>query len=42
VIDCGCGRAVPEDMKRQLARRRRAEAMALPSWIKPQLTKLVD
>jgi ATP-dependent DNA ligase len=27
---------------RPLARRRRAEATALPTWIKPQLTKLVD
>jgi DNA ligase D-like protein (predicted ligase) len=29
-------------MTRSLARNRRAEATALPSWIKPQLTKLVD
>jgi ATP-dependent DNA ligase len=29
-------------MIRLLAGRRRAEAMALPGWIKPQLTKLVD
>jgi ATP-dependent DNA ligase len=27
---------------RPLARRRRAEATALPAWTKPQLTKLVD
>jgi hypothetical protein len=33
---------VPEDRARPLARSRRAEATALPSWIKPQLTKLVD
>ena len=25
-----------------MARSRRAEATALPAWIKPQLTKLVD
>src|ERR1700751_6042322 len=29
-------------MTRSLARRRNVEAMALPAWIKPQLTKLVD
>jgi ATP-dependent DNA ligase len=29
-------------MTRSLAGSRRAEATALPSWIKPQLTKLVD
>ncbi len=29
-------------MTRSLAGRRRTEATALPSWIKPQLTKLVD
>jgi ATP-dependent DNA ligase len=29
-------------MTRSLAGSRRAEPMALPSWIKPQLTKLVD
>jgi ATP-dependent DNA ligase len=29
-------------MTRSLARNRRAEATALPGWIKPQLTKLVD
>jgi DNA ligase D-like protein (predicted ligase) len=29
-------------MTRSLAESRRAEATALPSWIKPQLTKLVD
>src|ERR1700752_983550 len=29
-------------MTRSLAGNRRAEAMALPGWIKPQLTKLVD
>jgi ATP-dependent DNA ligase len=34
--------AVPEDTARPLAGRRRAEATALPAWIKPQLTKLVD
>jgi ATP-dependent DNA ligase len=33
---------VPEDVAQPLARRRRAEATALPAWIKPQLTKLVD
>ena len=33
---------MPEDRARLLARSRRAEATALPSWIKPQLTKLVD
>jgi ATP-dependent DNA ligase len=33
---------VPEDAARPLAGRRRAEATALPGWIKPQLTKLVD
>jgi len=33
---------VPEDVARPLARRRRADATALPAWIKPQLTKLVD
>jgi hypothetical protein len=33
---------VPEDVALPLARRRRAEATALPAWIKPQLTKLVD
>jgi hypothetical protein len=33
---------MPEDVARPLARRRRAEATALPAWIKPQLTKLVD
>jgi len=33
---------VPEDRARPLAQSRRAEAAALPSWIKPQLTKLVD
>jgi ATP-dependent DNA ligase len=33
---------VPEDRARPLARRRRAEGTALPSWIKPQLTKLVN
>jgi hypothetical protein len=29
-------------MAHSLGGRRRAEAMALPGWIKPQLTKLVD
>src|ERR1700716_4169292 len=29
-------------MTRSLAGERRAEATALPSWVKPQLTKLVD
>ena len=33
---------MPEDMARPLGGRRRTEATALPSWIKPQLTKLVD
>ena len=33
---------MPEDVAQPLARRRRAEATALPSWIKPRLTKLVD
>jgi hypothetical protein len=33
---------MPEDVAQPLARRRRAEATALPAWIKPQLTKLVD
>ena len=33
---------MPEDVAQPLARRRCAEATALPSWIKPQLTKLVD
>jgi ATP-dependent DNA ligase len=32
---------VPEDRARPLAQNRRAEATALPAWIKPQLTKLV-
>jgi bifunctional non-homologous end joining protein LigD len=32
---------MPEDVARPL-RRRRAEATALPAWIKPQLTKLVE
>jgi bifunctional non-homologous end joining protein LigD len=30
------------DMTRSLSERRRAEATALPDWVKPQLTKLVD
>jgi ATP-dependent DNA ligase len=30
------------DMTQSLAGRRRAEATALPNWIKPQLTKLVE
>ena len=38
----GSERAVPEDMARPLGGRRRTEATALPGWIKPQLTKLVD
>jgi ATP-dependent DNA ligase len=29
-------------MTRSLAGRRNAEATALPNWVKPQLTKLVD
>jgi bifunctional non-homologous end joining protein LigD len=29
-------------MPRSLAERRRTEATALPNWVKPQLTKLVD
>ena len=33
---------MPEDRARPLARSRRAEATALPAWIKPQLTKLFD
>ena len=33
---------MPEDVAQSLARRRHAEETALPSWIKPQLTKLVD
>jgi hypothetical protein len=33
---------VPEEMARPLGGRRRTEATALPGWIKPQLTKLVD
>ena len=33
---------MPEDVARPLGGRRRAEATALPGWIKPQLTKLVD
>ena len=33
---------MPEDMARPLGGRRRTEATALPGWIKPQLTKLVD
>ena len=33
---------MPEDMERLLSGRRRAEATALPGWIKPQLTKLLD
>jgi hypothetical protein len=33
---------VPEDMARPLGGRRRGEATALPGWIKPQLTKLLD
>jgi hypothetical protein len=33
---------VPEDRARPPARSRRAEATALPGWIKPQLTKLVE
>jgi hypothetical protein len=32
---------MPEDVARPLSRRR-AEATALPAWIKPQLTRLVD
>ena len=33
---------MPEDMARPVGGRRRTEATALPGWIKPQLTKLVD
>ena len=33
---------MPEEMARPLGGRRRIEATALPGWIKPQLTKLVD
>jgi len=33
---------VPQDVTRALGGRRRAEATALPGWIKPQLSKLVD
>ena len=33
---------MPEDRARPPARSRRAEATALPGWIKPQLTKLVE
>src|SRR5215468_3804558 len=33
---------MPEDMARARGGRRRAEATALPGWIKPQLSKLVD
>ena len=33
---------MPEDKARPLGGRRRAEATALPGWIKPQLTKLID
>jgi ATP dependent DNA ligase domain len=33
---------VPKDRARPLGGRRRNEATALPGWIKPQLTKLVD
>ena len=33
---------MPEDMALPLGGRRRTEATALPGWIKPQLTKLVD
>ena len=33
---------VPEDVTRSLGGRRRGDATALPGWIKPQLTKLVD
>jgi Beta-lactamase len=41
-VDSGWRRVVPEDVPRPLARRRRAEATALPAWIKPQLTKPLD
>jgi hypothetical protein len=30
------------DMTRSLAGRRNVEATALPNWVKPQLTKLVE
>ena len=33
---------MPSDRTRSPAGRRRAEATALPAWVKPQLTKLVD
>ena len=33
---------VSQDMTRSLAEGRRAEATALPGWVKPQLTRLVD
>ena len=33
---------MPEDMARPLGGRRRTEVTALPAWVKPQLTKLVD
>jgi DNA ligase D-like protein (predicted ligase) len=33
---------MPEDMARPFGGGRRVETMALPGWIKPQLTKLVD
>ena len=33
---------MPEDLARPLGGRRRTEATALPGWIKPQLTNLVD
>jgi hypothetical protein len=33
---------MPEDMARPPGGRRRVEATALPGWIKPQLTRLVD
>ena len=33
---------MPDDVARPLRRRRRIEATALPGWIKPQFTKLID
>ena len=39
---CGSGAVVAQDSIRSPAGRRRAEATALPAWVKPQLTRLVD
>lgn len=33
---------MPEEMARPLRGRRRAEATALPGWVKPQLSKQLD